>query len=327
MKHLLFVFGILFVCYSCKKKPEPESVEIKNFTLTQTGAITVHLEYDIVLSGNPKIVEKGVICSVDATASIFNARFPESSSDEQTHKSFSIGVNSPNVTFYVRPYVITSSDTILGNVLSFQSGDLYALGVVNDVDGNQYSTVRVGTQTWMAENLRTTHYRNMDPIPGANSTQELNNATEGHWFYNNFNSNTEPELGKRYMPAVIIDNRNVCPTGWRIPNGEDIIELRDYLGNNAYFAGKLKSTGNLTEGTGNWEYPNYRASNESGLSMEPGGTYYADVGQFQQVTEIGSFAFFNGSDLRALVTYSYDDDFQVFSLPPNGGDFIRCIKE
>jgi hypothetical protein len=37
-------------------------------------------------------------------------------------------------------------------------------GSVTDIDGNTYATIQIGKQVWMAENLRTTRYRNGDPI-------------------------------------------------------------------------------------------------------------------------------------------------------------------
>ena len=51
-------------------------------------------------------------------------------------------------------------------------------GIVVDIDGNQYKTIQIGDQVWMAENLRTTHYRNGKEIPNI-TDEEWANQTSG----------------------------------------------------------------------------------------------------------------------------------------------------
>ncbi|MCP4181448.1 MAG: PKD domain-containing protein [bacterium] len=64
-------------------------------------------------------------------------------------------------------YTVTLTATNLGGSDDETKTDyiIVSTAAVNDIDGNQYSTVRIGTQVWMSENLKTTHYLNGDAIP------------------------------------------------------------------------------------------------------------------------------------------------------------------
>ena len=52
--------------------------------------------------------------------------------------------------YYVRAYATNSSGTAFGDQLSFTTR-------ISDIDGNEYHSIVIGTQTWMVENLKVTH--------------------------------------------------------------------------------------------------------------------------------------------------------------------------
>lgn len=151
---------------------------------------------------------------------------------------------------------------------------------VTDIDGNEYDTVQIGTQVWMAENLRTTKYANGDPIPNVTDDTQWTNLTTGAWCHYNNDSQYENPYGKLYNWYAVDDSRNVCPTGWHVPTDEEWTTLIDYLDPNAQgggitpntAGGKMKSTG-----TEYWLSPNVDATNESGFSGLPGGWRYYDA--------------------------------------------------
>src|SRR3989338_1955943 len=83
-------------------------------------------------------------------------------------------------------------------------------GTVTDIDGNVYSTITIGTQVWMKENLKVTKYRNGDAIATTTSTSIPNDSTSKYqWAYNNDNNNAAT-YGRLYTWYAITDSRNVC---------------------------------------------------------------------------------------------------------------------
>jgi uncharacterized protein (TIGR02145 family) len=155
-------------------------------------------------------------------------------------------------------------------------------GTMTDQQGNVYKTIVIGTQEWMAENLKTSLYRNGEQIINVSNLSQWINLTSGAWcIYNNQNQFDCP-YGKLYNWFAVTDPRNVCPTGWHVPTDAEWSILINYLDPNAdggnnfpnTAGGKMKSTG-----TQYWINPNQDASNESGFSGLPGGNR-DDVGGF-----------------------------------------------
>lgn len=108
---------------------------------------------------------------------------------------------------------------------------------VVDVDGNQYNTVIIGEQEWMAENLRTTRYRDRSEIITGLSDEDWQIATEGaytiypHHSIDGLGSDESvvEAYGKLYNWYAVDDERGVCPEGWRVPTVDDYHELRGTL--------------------------------------------------------------------------------------------------
>jgi uncharacterized protein (TIGR02145 family) len=138
----------------------------------------------------------------------------------------------------------------------------------SDGDNNNYPVVAIGTQVWMAENLKTTKYGNGDLIGTTTpATKDLSgeSAPEYQWAYNGIESNAVT-YGRLYSWYAITDSRNVCPVGWHLPTDAQWITLTTYLGGESVAGGKLKETG-----TNHWINPNTGATNENGFTGIPGG--------------------------------------------------------
>jgi uncharacterized protein (TIGR02145 family) len=207
-------------------------------------------------------------------------------------------------------------------------------GTMTDQQGNVYKTIVIGTQEWMAENLKTSIYRNGDPIANL-SDIDWATSTIGSWRYYNNDSQPECPYGKLYNWYAVGDSRNVCPTGWHVPSDTEWSDLIGFLDSNyesnAYqtsqsiIAGyKLKSTGSQY-----WTSPNQSVTNESGFSGLPGGVIFgntqsysaSDRGFWWSSTDGGNYGpwcrllFYNGGGVSRLTN------------PKQDGFSIRCLRD
>ncbi|NJK98749.1 MAG: hypothetical protein HC905_30955 [Bacteroidales bacterium] len=167
----------------------------------------------------------------------------------------------------------SSSNPLNGKTTAeFNSGVSY--GTMTDQDGNVYKTVTIGTQTWMAENLRTTKYNDGTAIPNVTGNEEWSGLTTGAYcnFNNTSNTDTIATYGRLYN-WYAVNTGKLCPTGWHVPTDAEWTTLSDYLGGEPLSdaGGLLKETG-----TTHWASPNTGATNETGFTALPGGYRYKD---------------------------------------------------
>lgn len=193
---------------------------------------------------------------------------------------------------------------------------------ITDGDGNEYQTIKIGKQTWMAENLKVTHFRSGDAIPNSKTSADWTSNQPSYCVYNN-SDRLKNSYGLLYNYATIIDNRKLAPEGWRIPTEEDIIELDLFL-KNTKTAIYLKEKGNA-----HWLASNETGKDSTKFKALPGG-YRNDAGQFFMLqsnayfwTTTGSFELFHHSSrlFQAFADVRRDAVFSKY------GFSVRCIKE
>jgi uncharacterized protein (TIGR02145 family) len=196
-----------------------------------------------------------------------------------------------------------------------------------DIDGNIYTTVKIGTQTWMKENLKTTKYRNGDPI-GTTTPATLNISAETapkyQWAYAGNESNVAT-YGRLYTWYAATDSRNICPTGWHLPTDSEWTTLTTFLGGGNDVGGKLKETG-----TTHWLSPNAGATNSSGFTALPGGhrnddwtfSTLGDSGTWWSSTEYNSDYPWN----RGMNCY-FSDLYRDNRGSKACGFSVRCVRD
>lgn len=199
-------------------------------------------------------------------------------------------------------------------------------GAVRDTDQNIYKVVTLGTQKWMAENLRTTRLNDGIELPLVTSNVDWASlSTPGYCWYSNVASNSQIAgiCGALYN-WYAINTGNLCPTGWHIPQEHDFQVLIEYLGGEAIAGGKMKESG-----TKNWNLPNTGASNISGLTVLPAGFREHD-GAFIGIANAALFWTSKdvSSDEGSLLMMVYNSMIVAAdSHNKNAGISIRCVKD
>lgn len=284
---------------------------IKSTTAIGGGTIT-----DV---GGASISARGVCWSTKTTPTIADSK----TTDGVGIGSFSSSITGLNAgtTYFIRAYAITSVGTGYGVIyqittpliITFNPNLTY--GSVTDIDGNVYKTITIGTQTWMAENLKTTKYNDGTDIPNVTDNAAWAAlSTPAYCWYNNDATNkaTYGALYNRY--AVNIGE--LAPTGWHVATYAEWNTLITYLGGSSTAGGRLKETG-----TGNWESPNTGATNDSGFTALPGGWR----GSGQQ-GYLGLWWLAN-SDTQLRYNYSNADNVIGRVIYYTDGKSVRCIKD
>jgi uncharacterized protein (TIGR02145 family) len=195
---------------------------------------------------------------------------------------------------------------------------------VTDVDGNVYQTVTIGTQVWMQENLRVTHYRNGDAIEQVtDSTAWYQLGTGAYCNYKNASS-FSGTYGRLYNWFAVNDSRNICPVGWHIPTVAEWEVLIAYLGDSNSAGGKMKEAGTVR-----WYSPNTGADNSSGFTALPAGFRSANslFGQMYMSTLWWSSTETNAILAECRMVLYNSSGINRPKIYKQVGCSVRCIKD
>ncbi len=241
-----------------------------------------------------------------------------------------------NTTYYVRAYATNSAGTAYGNQVSFTTTGISAIifnsnltyGTVSDIDGNVYKTIRIGTQTWMAENLKTTKYNDGTSVPNVTDLSAWNALTSpGYCWCLNDASTYKAVYGALYN-WYTVNTGKLCPEGWHVPSYDECNTLVTYLGGVDVAGGKLKETG-----TTHWNSPNEGATNESGFTALPGSEldFTADFSSGDKIGIYGNWWSSTVVDQVNSNSYLFEmNNFEasasISSIGFNEGYSVRFIK-
>lgn len=299
--------------------------------VTSVTSSTATCSGTISSNGGATIKVSGVCWSTTQNPTITDSK----STDGLTFGTFTSSMTglTPNTTYFARAYATNSVGTAYGNEEIFTTQIS-----VTDIDGNVYSSVKLGTQVWLAENLKTTKYNDGKPIPlVTDATAWFNLSTPGYCYFENnvANKNINGALYNWYT----INTGNLAPTGWHIPTDAEWTTLTTYLINNRYgyeghgsgIAKSLASTSGWISNSQVGRVGNEQASNNSsGFTGLPGGYRY-DNGAF--TTNFGFLVYWWSSD--QYNTYNawhryllYDSStFNRNNFHKKYGLSVRCVRD
>ncbi len=235
-------------------------------------------------------------------------------------------------------YIIVNSPSSSGII--FNPNLTY--GEVADIDGNVYKTIEIGTQTWMAENLKTTRYNDGTTIPiVTDNTEWIYLTSPGYCWYNNDPTTYKNTYGALYNWHTVNTDK-LCPAGWHVPSDSEWSEMENYLIANGYnydgatignkIAKSLAATtiwasSANTGAVGNTDYSAKR--NATGFTGLPGGFRYY-YGPFDHINFVTYW--WSATEIDNLtayprqIGYSWDGIYRHINMPKTFGFSVRCIK-
>lgn len=285
-------------------------------TITNVTSESVTVYGEITSDGGEPMTEKGFCWGTSTGPTI---------SDNKVSWDGGYGVYSytltgltPNTVYYIRAYAINSVGISYGD----EKVSKTYTGSVSDYDGNNYNTITIGTQVWMRENLKVTHYRNGSTIQNITDGAEWIAATSGAYcWYNNSISNKNT-YGALYNFKAVSSADGICPDGWHAPSQSEWEAMIAAVG-------PMHLAGGMLKDTTLWISPNLGATNSSGFTALPAGSRGWEDGRF---TGMGEYGFWWTSTENApfepvvvLLRFNYEG-ITLYSNIKRDGFSVRCVK-
>ena len=208
---------------------------------------------------------------------------------------------------------------------------------VTDIDGNEYPTVIIGDQEWMAENLKTTKYNDGREIPNATGNLDWKNLNTGAyaWYNNDYD-----EFGAVYGALYnwyAVETGNLCPEGWRVPGDKDwkILEGTvdsEYNVGHSEWDGtgwRGKDAGKRLKAVKGWNEEG-NGTDDHGFSALPGGSRFGSNGRFDFIHNYGNWwtateSYGNNAWRQRL--YNNNNTSNRYNYTKQNGYSVRCLRD
>jgi len=202
---------------------------------------------------------------------------------------------------------------------------------VTDVEGNVYPAVTIGTQTWMAVNLKTTKYKNGTAIPHVTDQSAWNDLESPAYCMHENNSANLNQYGLLYNYYAVATG-NLCPTGWRMPTDADWYTLENHIDpsiNNPNATNdRGVDAGRKLKANNGWNQ-NGNGTDTYGFTALPGGTRSL-LGSFHYIGDYGYWwtsSTFNDFNAHGRSMFWNNHKIRRDNFPKNNAFSVRCIWE
>jgi len=273
---------------SCNKDGNDKLPQLSTFSAELISRTSASISGIILEEGSDTIIDNGFCVSPEPEPTLADR------SDTHVYDFFDDGHMEsrligliPGKVYYARAYATTDAGTGYGNQVSFTTKPAEAMtlfnpdlsyGSVQDIDGNHYKTIDIGTQEWMAENLKTTRFNDGTSIPLiAVDPSSDDPFTPGYSWYEN-NETVFKDIYGAYYNWFTVNTSKVCPSGWHVPSDEEWKVMEMFLGmtreeaDNIGYRGTTEGEQLKESGPFNWVQENLDGSNLSGFTALPGGS-------------------------------------------------------
>jgi uncharacterized protein (TIGR02145 family) len=299
----------------------------------EISSSSAKLTGNITSDGGSEVTERGFYLGISSNPEIEGTKLKAGSGTGPF--SFTVTSLKVNTTYYFRAYAVNSAGESLGTVIYFSTNmtasvpkvfnSSLAYGSVTDIDGNEYRTIPIGTQIWMAEDLKVTHFNDGIVIPNVTGNLAWGALTTPAYCWYNNDIIYKQNFGALYN-WFTVETGKLCPAGWHVPSDEEWTILTDYLGGTDFAGGKLKEAG-----LAHWNSPNTGATNSSGFTSLPTGGRRYPEGFFYGVGVYD--AWWSSTEYNYLKPYyrsiasMNEIVFRGYGTLKGAGISIRCIKD
>ena len=322
-------------------------------TITDTSAVGGG---NVINDGGAVVLERGICWNTSGNPTI---------ADSRTFNGPGIGIYTSTLTnlsaattYYVKAYATNIVGTAYGNELQLITSNLPIVcpDSIGDYDGNYYSTVLIGTQCWMAENIAVTNYSNGTAIPNVTINSywgnlDDNNIDDAYAWYDNDTINMEI-YGALYTWAAAMGGGavsssanpsgvlGVCPTGWHLPSENEFKQLEIQLGMDSSVVdlSGWRGTDQGSQLAGNYSIwnngvlINNAQFGASGFNAIPGGYRYGATGQFFSMGI--SVGFWSSTEVNTNFNYAWSwsiianrTSVSRLNQYKSTGFYVRCVMD